>query len=73
MTHEAHRLIIIDESDKVIGIICLSDVLKYLIRERSDESSNEELDENNDKAIDLDKECKEMNRTGSTSNECLDS
>ena len=53
VSHEAHRLIIIDGSDKVVGIICLSDVLAFLITEHNEFSElNEEREEH-----DLVREC----------------
>lgn len=42
VSHEAHRLIIIDENDKVVGIICLSDVLAFLISEHKGELQEDE-------------------------------
>lgn len=51
VSHEAHRLIIIDESDKVIGIICLSDVLAFLITEHNELGElHEERDEEGESA-----------------------
>lgn len=41
VSHESHRLIIVDKEDRVIGIICLSDLLKYLITEHLDDDLNE--------------------------------
>lgn len=37
---EVHRLVIVDESDKVIGIISLSDILLYLVLRPSEIASN---------------------------------
>lgn len=37
---EVHRLVIVDESDKVIGIISLSDILLYLVLRPSELASN---------------------------------
>lgn len=49
VSHEAHRLIIIDENDRVIGIICLSDVLAFLITEHKELNElNEEFNKNDE-------------------------
>ena len=47
VTHEAHRLIIIDEQDKVVGIICLSDVLAFLTTVHNNELKELKEDELN--------------------------
>lgn len=39
--HEVHRLVVVDSEDKVIGIVSLSDLLKYLVfRPSSSSTSN---------------------------------
>ena len=58
VSHEAHRLIIIDGSDKVIGIICLSDVLAFLITEHNElsELTEDDLVRQSDRADDRGRE-----------------